>query len=323
MPPRLFLHVTLRIQLIALLVQTASDRGRDNAYFAGQQPDTSSVPEMRDRDHVTGVALSLRRIYLSCKDAFPTPQTKEAWEVTVWHEACTKTGSNLELFMPFELFADSNMKFFVDTKTKIMHVVEALYGFDTSHAPDSISRNASLAQALLSHMAFIYREPDSSGIPRHPYRHPGLQKAINIMWFQDKEADGVTYHEHFSPVSIPAIAFILAVVECCIDEWTDGTRKETEWDENQCKTVYQSHISSLNDFRQHGINQGADLFEHIRGDLLKEARKHAGVPPVPVTELGRFSRGALDAAHQEDLPAYADQGLPIPEINIVSDDSDE
>ncbi|KAH9035131.1 hypothetical protein EDB83DRAFT_2525086 [Lactarius deliciosus] len=215
------------------------------------------------------------------------------------------------------------MKFFVDTKTKIMHAVEAQYGFDTSHAPDSISRNASLAQALLSHMAFIYREPDSGGIPRHPYRHPGLQKAINITWFQDKEADGVTYHEHFSPVSIPAIAFILAVVECCIDEWTDGTRKDTEWDENQCKTVYQSHISSLNDFWQHGINQGADLFEHIRGDLLKEARKHAGVPPVPVTDLGRFSRSALDAAHQEDLPAYADQGLPIPEINIVSDDSDE
>ncbi|KAH9035106.1 hypothetical protein EDB83DRAFT_2229059 [Lactarius deliciosus] len=116
------------------------------------------------------------------------------------------------------------------------------------------------------------QEPNPGGSPRHPYRHPGLQKAINITWFQDKEADGVTYHEHFSPVSIPAIAFILAVVECCIDEWSDGTRKETEWDEKRFKTVYQSHISSLNDFRQHGIDQDTDLFEHIRGELLKEAR---------------------------------------------------
>ncbi|KAH8982652.1 hypothetical protein EDB86DRAFT_2969932 [Lactarius hatsudake] len=235
--------------------------------------------------------------------------------------------------MPFELFADSNMKFFVDTKTKIMHVVEAQYGFDTSHAPDRISRNESLAQALLSHMAFIYRVrlSPSPFMTHRPCRnltlvgalvtrHPGLQKAINITWFQDKEADRVTYHEHFSPVSIPAIAFMLAVVECCIDEWTDGTRKETEWDENQCKTVY---ISSLNDFWQHGINRGADLLEHIRGDLLKEVRTHAVVPPLPVTELGRFSQGALDAVHQEDLPAYADQGLPVPETNIVTDDSDE
>ncbi|KAH9057235.1 hypothetical protein EDB87DRAFT_1686512 [Lactarius vividus] len=154
-----------------------------------------------------------------------------------------------------------------------MHVAEAQYGFDTSHASDSISRSASLAQALLSHMAFIYRESNpGGGRHHHPYRHPGLQKVINITWFQDKEADGVTYHEHFSPVSIPAIAFILAVVEGCIDEWTDGMCKETEGDENRRKIVDQSYISSLNDFWEHDINQGADLFEHIRSDLLKEAR---------------------------------------------------
>lgn len=61
-------------------------------------------------------------------------------------------------------------------------------------------------------------------------------------------------------------------IECCIDEWTDGTRMETEWDERRFKTVYQSHISSLNDFRQHDRAQGANLFEYIRSGLLKEAR---------------------------------------------------
>jgi hypothetical protein len=42
-------------------------------------------------------------------------------------------------------------------KMKIMHAVESLYGFDTSRAPDIISHNARLAQALLTNMAFIYR----------------------------------------------------------------------------------------------------------------------------------------------------------------------
>jgi hypothetical protein len=32
-------------------------------------------------------------------------------------------------------------------------------------------------------------------------------------------------------------------------------------------------------------------------------RRHAGVPPVPVVELGRPSQDALDAAYREDLPA--------------------
>ena len=61
-------------------------------------------------------------------------------------------------------------------------------------------------------------------------------------------------------------------IECCIDEWIDGTHIETEWDERRFKTVYQSHISSLNDFWQHDRAQGANLFEYIRADLLKEAR---------------------------------------------------
>ncbi len=103
-----------------------SDKGRGDAYFAAPQPDTLSLPgwlhfdisrilqsghrdslrkreEMSDHDHVTDVALSLCKIYLSCKDAFPTPQMKEDWEAIVWREACVKAGANLELFSPYEL----------------------------------------------------------------------------------------------------------------------------------------------------------------------------------------------------------------------------
>ena len=129
---------------------------------------------MSQCDRVTGVALSLCRLYLSCKDAFPTPQMKVEWEEAVWREACTKTGTNPESFIPFELvspippkwrcvshyffqFSEGNMKLFTQTKKRVMHIVEVLYEFDTSHAPDSISRNATLSQALLSDMAFIYR----------------------------------------------------------------------------------------------------------------------------------------------------------------------
>jgi hypothetical protein len=142
-------------------------------------------PEMSHWDRVTDVALSLRRIYLSCRDAFPTPQMKAEWEVAVWRDACAKTAINPESFLPFEIvsaiplkwrcvphysfqFAESNMKLFTETKKKVMHIVEAQYGFDTSHAPDSISRNATLSQALLSNMAFIYRVcPSSSTFTNH------------------------------------------------------------------------------------------------------------------------------------------------------------
>ena len=52
---------------------------------------------------------------------------------------------------------DKSTKLLINMKMKVMHAVESLYGFDTSRAPDIISHNAGLAQALLSNMAFIYR----------------------------------------------------------------------------------------------------------------------------------------------------------------------
>ena len=61
-------------------------------------------------------------------------------------------------------------------------------------------------------------------------------------------------------------------IECCIDEWTDGTHKETTWDGKRFKTVYQSHKSALIDFWRHDIAKGSDLFERIRSGLLMEAR---------------------------------------------------
>ncbi len=54
-------------------------------------------------------------------------------------------------------FVIPSITLLTDMKMRVKHLVESLYGFDTSRAPDSISRNAGRAQALLTNMAFIYR----------------------------------------------------------------------------------------------------------------------------------------------------------------------
>jgi Domain of unknown function (DUF6532) len=61
-----------------------------------------------------------------------------------------------QLNSDFQIKCDS-MKLLADMKTMIKHAVDSSYGFGTSRAPDSISRNASRAQALLAKTTFIYR----------------------------------------------------------------------------------------------------------------------------------------------------------------------
>ena len=48
-------------------------------------------------DSVMRVARPLYRSYLSCMNAFPTPQEKEEWHAAVWGEACERAGVSLRL----------------------------------------------------------------------------------------------------------------------------------------------------------------------------------------------------------------------------------
>ncbi|KAH8981726.1 hypothetical protein EDB92DRAFT_1952876 [Lactarius akahatsu] len=241
-----------------------SDKDIDE-YFTAQRPGFET-----DHDHVTSVALSLCRIYLSCKDAFPTPQMKSEWAPAVWHEACTKTRVNLDPSMRSEL-ANGSMKLFIDAKKRVTDAVEIFYGFDTMHTSDSVGNNATLAQALLSDKSFVHMRPDLNP-PWYPYQHIVIEKAIKTTWFRKRVDDGVVFREYFSPLPVPAIAFALTLIECCIDEWTDGTHQETSWDEERFKIAYQSHVRSLDDFRKLGPAQGYNSFEYIRSSLLNVAR---------------------------------------------------
>jgi len=240
---------------------------------------------------VIGVAQHLYRCYLSCRYAFPRPNRRAEWAEIVWCEASVRTGSYPGPSFKREWFTIGSMNFLNDVRMKVRQAVETLYGFDADS--DNMDNNAARARQLLSNNAFIHREYNSGGNLQYPYRNPIIQEAINMLWFKNREDDGITFQEHFSPMPIRAMALVLAVTQCCIDEWSDGTRKDSDWDDKRFETVYQSHIKSLNEFHDHDNADSGDPFEVIRGDLLRNASNHADRADT---------RRTRDAAYEEDLP---------------------
>jgi hypothetical protein len=61
-------------------------------------------------------------------------------------------------------------------------------------------------------------------------------------------------------------------IECCIDEWSDGTRKNSNWDQEKFRTVYNSHVSSLFEFQEHSLVGKRDMLEELQRDLVRNAR---------------------------------------------------
>ncbi|KAH9016281.1 hypothetical protein EDB84DRAFT_742826 [Lactarius hengduanensis] len=188
-------------------------------------------------------------------------------------------------------------------KPRLATLVETMYHFKTSQAHASISYNAGRAQELLRNLNFIYPEPRTG---RDLYRHPIIQRAIDTTWFRNKDDVGVVNHEQFSPMPISIIAITLTVIECCIDEWSDGTQRDCNWDDAKFQTVYDSHFSSLVDFQ---AQRPTSLYQ-LQCDLSRNARVHAGVPPDPVTGSSRLPPGALDAVREEPSPGPSPTAPP-------------
>ena len=44
------------------------------------------------------------------------------------------------------------------------------------------------------------------------YQHPIIQKAVNVMWFQNKQDEGIRYLDMFKLVPIAAITLVLTAV---------------------------------------------------------------------------------------------------------------
>ena len=93
-------------------------------------------------------------------------------------------------------------------KKKATPLVERFYGFETSKAQESLNDNIMNVQNLKTNSAFIN---DDRG-QRLPYRHPVIQKAVNVIWFNDRSSDGIAFYNNFNPMPYEAIALVLAVV---------------------------------------------------------------------------------------------------------------
>jgi hypothetical protein len=124
------------------------------------------------------------------------------------------------------------MMFLAYMKMNIRHAVESSYEFDTSRAPNIISRNASHAQALLAKMTsftkFVSLHRHLQRTENHLMGHRSsilagahiihidtiIQKVVYVTWSQNKDDIGNVFHEYFkfAPIPFKVIALALTVV---------------------------------------------------------------------------------------------------------------
>ncbi|KAG0698268.1 hypothetical protein DFH29DRAFT_855997 [Suillus ampliporus] len=135
-----------------------------------------------------------------------------------------------------------------------------------------IKKNRDLAESLKDGSVFVFKDwLSKKGI----YKTELLQEGINLMWFTNRNDEGIIYYKYFSPVPVRAVALVLTAIECCIDEWMQGLKEDIKFTSATYGPVYNGHFSSLLRFDERTAPY--KLLEKICTNLHDTARFHAGV----------------------------------------------
>ncbi|KAJ7055349.1 hypothetical protein C8F01DRAFT_464944 [Mycena amicta] len=230
------------------------------------------------------------RVRGSVRDMFPDQATMVAWVLELRDKAEEEMGGRFDITPQQCTNRLSHLR--GEAKTKIAPIVGTAC-FESGQHPTTLKANHTHAHLLKTANAFNFKDPVNK---KGMYESGLLQKAANELWFANRRDEGPTNKE-FSPLPIPAVAFLLTVIENCIDEWLTGTRTAVPFTANEYRSIYQGHIMSLERFQQHTAQYG--ILDGIRRRLYDNGRFHSGAQPIASNVVAQIDDDDIMAAIRE------------------------
>ncbi|KAJ1310636.1 hypothetical protein OPQ81_009165 [Rhizoctonia solani] len=92
-----------------------------------------------------------------------------------------------------------------------------------------------------------------------PFEGRLVSKAINVGLFKSCTLLGAHFKEFFKDMEEPLVAYILAVLQFCIEEWESGSYKPLEMDADYLLSLYICHYKGLVDAQKEQPNLMEEL----------------------------------------------------------------
>ncbi|EUC53506.1 hypothetical protein RSOL_006830, partial [Rhizoctonia solani AG-3 Rhs1AP] len=110
------------------------------------------------------------------------------------------------------------------------------------HSRRELKRNRRHVEALLP-SNFI-----SLGLvfTRRQFEHPAIETCAVAIYFSGEQSPGTMFPEKFGPaLPLPAVAFVLTMMQVCLEEWSSGRWKHRDLRASEQLEVYESYLESL------------------------------------------------------------------------------
>ncbi|KAF8804477.1 hypothetical protein BYT27DRAFT_7225209 [Phlegmacium glaucopus] len=275
---------------------------------------SSGRPKAADYDDTTKAliinAISNYRSNISTVSAFPDNAREAEMLSQVWKDACVKLDIGAHITPRIAKLVNLEIDYRCDwqitsrgsqlrgeLKSKTRPLVEAFFGFKSGLNRKIIAKNRQTAEDLKDGKGFVYKVTDPDAMKwKGMYQAKVLQKVVNVMWFRNKQDEGVVHTVQFNPLTVPALALVLAAIECCIDEWITGIRTDIPFSTTLYKDVYEDHIHCLERFNKISKQK---ILPNILIKFYNRGRFHAGAQPISAAGAPTISDTAFYAALKE------------------------
>ncbi|KAG1809660.1 uncharacterized protein BJ212DRAFT_1378814 [Suillus subaureus] len=206
-----------------------------------------------------------------------------------------------------------------ELKTKMCLLTSSFYGFWASNSMQVMQQNRNQAESLKANSAFIFKDWSSKkGI----YKTELLQEGINLMWFSNRNDEGLIYHKYFNPFPVRALALVLTAIECCIDKWLQGIKEDTKSTSTTYGPVYNSHLGSLLRFDERTAPY--KLLERICTNLHDIGVESLGLSSASTTSQVHTENKAFeDAIREYQLEEQDDAGAHSKSGGLIDADEEE
>lgn len=269
-------------------------------HTSGNRPKASDFQDLTKE--CLALAISVYRCLISTTNPFPdhTAETQLAGEA--WAIACEDLETNDPLTPKIsKLITNRGSHLRGELKTKARPIVETYYDFESGIHQKIIARNRDVAEELKDGYGYTYKQNHRTHSERRGlYKNPLIQKIVNVMWFRNRQDEGIKFNKYFHPIKPEMVALVLTVIDCCIDEWMTGIRADCAFTTAAYRDTYLEHLQCIEEFKSHDERHGNNkIFDNISLKLYNRGRFHGGAQPISLAKMRVISSSAFEAAIKE------------------------
>ncbi|KAG9079828.1 hypothetical protein FRC06_007423, partial [Ceratobasidium sp. 370] len=240
-----------------LLADNEEDRAHDEALREGKLPagGRKKKPQARDFSGIRGHILTLAKLHLFAfalsEGIYQTRATLMMW-VALVHEATwlmelpnvpyvAATTEELEVMVNYIATLRGKIK------ERVRPVLSHVEGFDHCVATqEDIQTNLDLFHELYPNSFHCTSRRPRKG----HYENVLLARCIAAAFFYGPNSVGVLFPDYFEDMPLTIVAFILAIIQFCLEEWSDGYFVSRDLGAGNMLDKYEAHLTGLKDFRK-------------------------------------------------------------------------